>query len=267
MSLVPYAAQELAKPQNAALAADLFYEAGKAAHGMYASYKSRPKKKGRTAKRKFSNLADLGHSPTKLEARRVDRQSGVVAVSNKELFTEELIRIDKNVAADEAINKRSRDVIHHRGVKICMSFKNTLKVPIFINWAIVVPKSANSISGFNILRSNGVDRDVTLNNALTFMDLNCLPINTDLYRVVKKKKILIQPDSNKSATASEGNDFRMIEEYVKTNRKIYFDGSSSTPLQNMHMVWWCDYYNSPTGASATTMQVDWRIVSYFNDVP
>ena len=59
----------------------------------------------------------------------------------------------------------------------------------------------------------------------------------------------------------------MIEEYVKTNRKIYFNGDTATPLQNMYVVWWCDYYNSPTGVSTSTMQVDWRLVNYFHDVP
>jgi len=78
--------------------------------------------------------------------------------------------------------------------------------------------------------------------------------------------MMIKPDSDKSATANEGADFRVIEKYLKTNRKIYFNGSASTPLQNMFMVWWCDYYGSPTGVQSTPVQVEWKIVDYFQDL-
>ena len=263
-SLIPYAAQELAKPQNAALAVDIFAEAGKAAHGMYSSYKKRGKRK----RRKTQEVgADIGRPANYNESRRRDRQQGVTVWSNKTMQTEALIDVEKNVAGDEAIQKRNRDTIHHKGSKICFSVKNILKVPVMFNWAVVVPKANNTVSPIDILRGNGAERDVTLNNALTFMDLRCLPINTDRYRVVKHKKMLIQPDSDKGADQSEGRDFRLIEEYIKTNRQLFFDGSSAKPLQNMWMVWWCDYYNSPTGSTAATIQYSWRIVDYFNDVP
>lgn len=264
-SIIPYAAAELAKPENAALAANLFAEAGKAAHGMYSSYKNKPRR-GRQKKRKIG-AADLGQPAGFNEARRTDRQVGVTAWQNKTMQTEALIKVEKNVAADEAINKRNRDTIHHKGCKICFSVKNILKVPVMFNWAVVIPKANNTVSPIDILRGNGTERDTTLNNALTFMDLRCLPINTDRYKVVKHKKLLILPDSDKSAVQSEGRDFRMIEEYIKTDRQLFFDGSTATPLQNMWMVWWCDYYNSPTGSTATTIDFSWRIVDYFKDIP
>lgn len=264
-SIIPYAAQELAKPQNAALAVDLFAEAGKAAHGMYTSYKKRGRSKKR---RKTQDVgADIGRPAGYNESRRNDRQQGVTVWANKTMQTEPLINIEKNVAGDEAIQKRNRDTILHKGSKICFSVKNILRVPVMFNWAIVVPKASNTVSPIDILRGNGSERDVTLNNALTFMDLRCLPINTDRYRVVKHKKMLIQPDSDKGTDQNEGRDFRMIEEYIKTNRQLFFDGSTATPLQNIWMVWWCDYYNSPTGSTASTIQFSWRIVDYFNDMP
>lgn len=266
-SIIPYAAQELAKPQNAALAADLFYEAGKAAHGMYTSYKSRPKKKGRTAKRKFG-AADLGDPTPSNNTRRVESEIGVVGLNNKTLGTRDLIRIEKNVAANEAINKRNRDMVLHKGVKVCFTIKSRLQVPVFFNWAVVIPKAQNTVSSDNLLRGNNTERDVAINNQLTFLDSRCLGINTDLYKVVKRKKMLILPDSDKSATVSEGRDFRLIEEYFKTNRQLYFAGDTAAPLQNMHMVWWCDFYNSTTGGGLSqTVDISYRIINYFNDVP
>ncbi len=262
-SIIPYAAKELAKPHNAALAADLFAEGGKAAYGMYTSYK-----KGRKKKRKTDpDIVDLGQPAGANESRRRQEAQGVTVLQNKTMVSQALINIEKNVAGDEAINKRSRDTVLHRGIKICFSVKSILKVPVIFNWAIVLPKANNTVSPLDVLRSNGGDRDVTLNNALTFMDLRCLPINTDRYKVIKHKKMLIQPDSDKGTNQSEGRDFRLIEEYIKTNRQLYFDGSTAQPLQNLWMVWWCDYYNSPTGSTAPTVQYEWRKVDYFNDVP
>lgn len=266
-AIIPYAAQELAKPQNAALAADLFYEAGKAAHGMYTSYKKRPAKKGRTAKRKFG-AADLGDPVPSNNTRRVEAEQAPIALQNKTMGTRDLIRIEKNVASNEAINKRNRDMVLHKGVKVCFTVKSRLQVPVFFNWAVVIPKAVDSVSSGNFLRGNGTERDVDINNQLTFLDSRCLGINTDLYKVVKRKKMLILPDSDKSTTVSEGRDFRLIEEYFKTQRQLYFAGDTAAPLQNMHMVWWCDYYNSPTGGVLSdTVDISWRIINYFNDVP
>lgn len=267
-AIIPYAAQELAKPQNAAMAVDLFTEAGKAAAGMYKSYKGRRKTRGKTTLRGSQvPRADLGGPAGRDESRRVEDNLGVTAANNKTLYQRALIRAEKNVAANESINKRNRDVITHKGCKICFSIKNVLKVPIFFNWAVVIPKAVNAVSADNILRSSATERDEGIGTAMTFMDTKCLPINTDRYKVVKLKRLTILPDSDKSATPSEGRDFRMVEEYIKTNRKIYFEGDNAEPLQNMFMIWWCDYYNSPTAASIGTCDVSYRIVNYFHDVP
>lgn len=266
-AIIPYAAQELAKPHNAAMAVDLFAEAGKAAHGMYKSYRGRRKTRAKPSYRRNATRADLGGPVGRDEARRVEDTVGVTGALNKTLYQRALIRAEKNVASNEAINKRNRDVITHKGCKICFTIKSVLKVPIFFNWAIVIPKAANLVSNSNLLRSSGAERDEVLDSSLTFMDVKCLPINTDLYKVVKRKSMMILPDSDKSATTSEGRDFKVVEEYVKTNRKIFFDGDTAEPLQNMFMIWWCDYYNSPTAATLNTADISYRIVNYFHDVP
>lgn len=266
-TIVPYVAKELAKPENAAMAIDLFGEGVKAARGLYQGKKGRTAKWKREARSK-KGTADLGHDASRVEPRRRGRQSTVTGIDNKLLFSVPVIEVEKNVAADESIHKRSRDIILHKGSKICFDVKSRLKVPAYLNCAIVIPKSANTVNATNILRGNSAEREVAIDNTRSYLDLRCMPINTDLYTVVKHKRMTILPDSDKSTTVSEGRDYRMIEEYIKTNRKIYFNGSASTPLQNMFMVWWCDYYNSPTGGLTTlTLDVNWKIIDYFHDIP
>lgn len=265
MSLVPLVAHELSKPENAAMAVDLL---GQATSGAFKMFKKRkPYKKGRSTKHK-KHIQTLGRRAGFNSSRRVDRQSTVVTTANKELNQINLIQVEKNVSGDEAINKRSRDTILHKGVKVCFSCKNILKKTVFLNWAIVLPKAQNNVSSANILRSNSIDRDVALNENLSFMDLRCLPINTDMYRVIQQKTIMITPDSNKSV-GDEGDDIRMIETFVPTNRQLFFDGSTAVPLQNMFMVWWVDYHDSPTGIGSAidTADISWRLVNYFRDIP
>lgn len=265
-SIVPYVANELAKPQNAALAIDIFGEGVKAARGLYKAKAGRTPKWKRAAREK-KGAADLGHAATRKEPRRRGRQSSVTAIDNKTLFNVPVIEVEKNVAANDSINKRSRDIIHHKGSKICFDIKSRLKVPVYFNWAIVIPKSNTFVSASEILRADGLERDTGVDNTATYMDLRCLPINTDLYSVVKHKKLVLLPDSDKSANPNEGRDYRMFEHYIKTNRKIYFNGDTATPQQNMFMIWWVDYFNSPTGTTALTADVNWKIVDYFHDVP
>lgn len=268
-SIVPYVASELAKPQNAAMAIDLFGEGYKAASSMYKAHKA---KRGRTpawkrAAKEKKGMADLGHAASREEPRRNGRESAVTGIDNKTLFTVPLIQIEKNVASNDSINKRQRDVILHKGSKVCFDIKSRLKVPIYFNWAIVIPKAQNVVFNNELLRGDGPDRDTVIDSNRTYMELKCLPINTDLFKVVKHKRMTILPDSDKGVNINEGRDYRTLDTYIKTNRKIYFNGDTSQPLQNMHMVWWVDYYNSPTATRSLTADVNWKIVDYFHDVP
>lgn len=274
-AIIPFVAQELAKPANAAMALDLFVEAGKAAGGLFKAHKANrgrnsTKATVRAKKAKHrAGTADLGHDASMQENRRNGRLQPIVTQLNKTMYQTAIIQIEKNVAGDEAINKRSRDVITHKGSKLCFTAKNILDVPVYFNWAVVIPKAQTVVDNTNFLRGNGVERDVALNNALSSLEMKCLPINTDLYTVVKRKSMVIYPDSDKptgAGTESKGRDLRVWEEYIKTNRKLYFNGDISTPLQNMYMVWWCDYYGSPLGSTSNTVQIEWKIVDYFHDV-
>lgn len=269
-ALVPYAASELSTP-----AAQLGYAVGTqlgsaALNAGKRMFDRQRERRGRTKRRKTTptpkSLDDLGRPAGHTESKRNDRQSAPTAISNKELEDEPLIRVEKDVAANENITKRQRDIILHKGTKVCFSCKNIRTEPIYLNWAIVTPKAVNSINSGDFLRGDDIERETPVDVNATFMDLYCQPINRDRYNVVRHKKHLILPDSDKTGSVKNGKDFIMIEDYIKTNRQIFFDGDTATPLQNMFMVWWVDYYGSPTGSNALTAEVQWKMVNYFKEL-
>lgn len=272
-ALAAYGASELAPT-----AVDLGVAVGKAI-GTAAIAKGREaytrRQRGRSVSRSRSRsrnktnkhaLRDLGQAAGHNESKRTDEQSPPTSISNKELEFVPLIKVEKNTNPDETITKRARDTLLHKGVKICFACKNIRKEPILLNWAVVLPKAINGINSSDILRGDNVEREEGVTSAQTFMDLRCLPINKDRYEVIMHQTHTILPDSDKGTGNATGRDLKIIEEYVKTNRQIFFDGSTALPLQNMYMIWWVDYYGSPTGVKTLTADVSWKKVNYFKEV-
>lgn len=276
-SLVPYAASAMSNPHTQAMAVDL---AGQIVNAVTPSARrtldwatgprrSRKAKRPVNKNRARRNLFDVGRPENSNPNRRAIRESGVTSIANKELFDEPLIQIEKNVAGDEQINKRNRDTVNYKGTKICFMFKSILKVPVFLNWAIVTPKRLDAINSTDFLRDGSTERDMPVSNAATFLDLRCAPINTDRYRVLMHERHTILPDSDKNAAVqSEGRDLKIIEKYIPLKRQVFFDGDSATPLTNVYMVWWCDFFNSTTGGVTNlTADVTWRMIQYYQDIP
>ena len=266
--IVPYVASELAKPQNAAMAVDLIGEGINLGKKMYHSQRQGRQAK-RAAKTKLTPpMQTLGKPSGHSENKRTDQQVGATSLNNKVLSFQSLIRVEKDVSGDENIAKRSRDTIHHKGVKICFMAKNRLKEPLFFNWAIVIPKATNAINAADILRGDDTERAQGIDNNRTYMDLRCLPINSDRYRIVKHKRFTILPDSDKDITnPNEGRDMRVVEEYIRTDRQLFFEGDISLPLTNVWMIWWCDFYGSaPGGVQIPSMDYSFKLVNYFKEV-
>lgn len=267
-ALVPYVASEvspMAVELGKAVGAQLGTAALKGAKNLFAHKKS-GRTKTRLSKKESFNMQQLGRKGRSAEAKRAAREQVPAATNNKELSAFDIIRVEKDVAANENISKRQRDTILHKGVKVCFTCKNIRKEVVFLNWAIVTPKAANAIDSTNILRGEAEERYLPVNNQQTTMDLRCAPINTDRYNVHMHKRYTIKPDSDKSANVKEGSDLVIIEKYIKTNRQLFFNGDQANPLTNMYMIYWVDYYGSPTGVNALTAECSWKFINYFHDI-
>lgn len=267
-ALIPYAASELA-PTAQQLGFALGTQLGTA--GVSAAKKMFAKRAnaGRTKKRKHFKTEELGRPAGHQEAKRNNAESPPTSISNKEMELRALITVEKDVAANENISKRQRDTILHKGVKVCFTCKNIRTEPVFLNWAIVIPKANVTVLSSDILRGDDQERYLPVDQNQSFLDLRCAPINTDRYNVLKHKRMLIKPDSDKATGAgnnAKGSDLVIIEEYIKTNRQIFFNGDTAAPITNMFMIWWVDYYGSPTGSKTLTADVSWKLINYFKEI-
>jgi len=125
------------------------------------------------------------------------------------------------------------------------------------------------VSSTDLLRGEALERYLPIGPQNTFLDLRCAPINTDRYNVIKHHRKMIKPDSDKATgagTNDDGIDLVIIEEYIKTNRQVFFNGDSAGPLTNLYMVWWVDYYGSPVGSQSSTADVSWKLINYFKEI-
>lgn len=268
-TLIPYATSELAP-----FAQQAGYQIGQALggaalRGVKRMAHKRTTQGRRKVKRESRNMQQLGRTPGHQEAKRNNKESPPTVIANKELQIQALIDVEKDVAGSEVITKRQRDTIVHLGTKVCFSLKNIRQETVFLNWAIVTPKAVNSVSSTDLLRGDSLERYLPIGTSNTFMDLRCAPINTDRYNVHMHKRLTIKPDMERPTGVLEqkkGRDLILIEKYIKTNRQVFFNGDTSTPLTNMYMVWWVDYYGSPTGSKTNSAEVSWKLINFFKEV-
>lgn len=235
----------------------------KAAISSFRSYRKR--KAFANARKKKRVRYSLGNRIGHATAKRNEEEIGATATMNtKTLYSQRLIQIQRTGTTDD-LEKRQRDIVNMRGVKICFWVRNTDSVnnkPMFFNWAIIVPKNDDSnsstIATNDFFRGTGGQRSQTFATSLSFLDLRCLPINADKYRILHHKRMFITSDLNES---NKGE--RLWEQYIPINRQIVFDSETDFPRKNLYMVWWCsNSTNSTTGALG---EYRWRIVRYFKE--
>lgn len=188
-------------------------------------------------------------------------------VDTRTLYDEPLLNLDQGTGR----NQRERGVVNFRGVKICMSFQNlngaATKPDMYVNVAVISPKAEDSgtiaLPVANFFRAAGTDRGTNFGTALTAIQFRCLPINTDLYNVHKHKRLNIGNVQDTARTNS-----KTLEFYVKLNRQIRYEGTTSTPTgKNMYLVWWCDIQSTPTAGPVITnaMNLQMDIIQYFHE--
>lgn len=239
-------------------------------------FNSRKRKKVQNFKKRARVRRSLGRPVGFSTAKRNDEQTGsTLTMLTKTLYSKGLIAINKDSSADDAINSRMRDIVNMRGVKICFwvrSLDITDRKPLFFNWAIIVPKQQDTVAPTNdsvgdseFFRGNGADRAQDFSTLLTFLDLKCLPINTDRYMVLRHRRLNIASATSSGDPVNNQNGEQFIEHYIPIKRQLIFDGAIGTlqPKKQMYMVWWCS--NSTNSALVNGGEYRWRIVRYFKE--
>jgi len=193
------------------------------------------------------------------------------ALSTRTLYVRNLTDIERTTTND--IDKRQRDIVNFRGVKLCFEIENNnTTVPLIWHYAVISPKGSNtdvSNVGNKLFRaSEGNQRFTSFGTALSSIEFDCLPINSDRWVILTHKKFMLGGRSNPGA--DQQTWFRTIQDYVKVNRQLRYNDDATVGVQcetPILCVWWCDYFSTAGGTSIvpSALQVSERHINYWNE--
>lgn len=249
----------------AALLAEVLEYGGKRA---YQAYKERPARanSGRSQKAKRQKTVPVGMPVGAGNAKMAGTSRAFTLQNNRMLESYGLLDLAKGSGIDD----RERNIVNFRGVNICMEIENTFNTiggrPLYFNMAVISPKALaapTSIPNADFFRNSGaLNRSIDFGNSLSASEFNCLPINTDLYDVVKRKRIRVGPFSS-----NEGANCQTLMMYVPVNRQIRYEDATSTPVgKNLFLVYWIDFLGNPSSATPVVCgRISHDITKYFKE--
>lgn len=244
------------------------YNTGRAAapfaRAAIAAYRARRSNK----RRKLTLRRNIGERIGTSVAKANEIYQKDTGLNTKALSVQPLLDITKGTT-DSSTTQRLRDAVNFRGIKFCISWRNIATTPwnvtkLHCHIAVVSPKDdTGTVPTTNFFRSNGENstRSVDFGIARTGMDMACLPINTDLYRVHKHMRFTLDP------SASDRGYEKMKTFYMPLKRQIRYDSSGVSPIgTNMYLVQWCSFAEEDTAAQVLdTAVITLRLVQYFRE--
>lgn len=185
-------------------------------------------------------------------------------------------------ATNDDITQRSRKIINYRGFKTCISFRNVSTTPIWINLAVISPKnnvplgftratfgSTSTQQDFFRAQGEGPERAVEFGLERNGLEMHCLPINTDLYTVLRHKRMMLFPNGAGAGIQYNSNrpSFKYVDFYTKINRQIRYDGTAGGDTQHsIWVVYWFSPFNGTRGFTPSAdVEVQRHIVAYFRE--
>lgn len=217
------------------------------------------------------NRKRIGEAPGRGNAKRktvIDEN-----ITNKDtrtLYVYSLTDIDQGTNIDN----RERRLANLRGWKICMEIKNKRDLPLYVNIAVLSPKSGTVTAGVSVedffRASSGSDRARDFDVALNGLEFHCLPINTDRYVILKHKRTrLVASAAGGDTVALNGYSYMNLDWYIPLKRQIRYDGSTGDKIESgeCFLVYWFDGFgaNAATTAVVNSAQVTSRAVAFFRD--
>lgn len=223
-------------------------------------------KRGRSLGRMVANkrrriMKRIGYRPGFANALTKELEKTVSApeaLSTRTLYTKELTNIAKETTGDE-IDRRNRDLVNIRGVKLCMQFQNenSVNLHMYVNVAIISPKDCNTTpTTTEFFRSFGASRSEDFDPAtMTAIMSHYRGINRDIYDVIMHKRMRLGPSIDDSCAMTNPR-VKVLRRYVKIGRQFRFKGSTASPSgRSLWLVYWCDKSNNLTSDTPVANQV------------
>jgi len=261
-AIVPY---EAAEQTWASMGPEMYQDAKKIAHWASKQWKKK-KAKSSNKKRKHTFGSSPGSATTQ---RAITRTSARVPVASRTLTSYDLV--DINRATDHEINRRHRDIINLKGVKLCLNAVNDSDQPLYLNVAVVVPKYDQSLSSIPVtdfFRGNADGRGTDFSTTLSALEFNTLPINRDRYHVLYHRRVTLGPKNATGGYNTDGNrSYFTIDKWIKVNRQIHYENNN--PVNGrVQLAYWCDEFDRGAGdlAQPSQMYVGEHHIMYYNNV-
>lgn len=166
--------------------------------------------------------------------------------ATRAMYSSPLIRIERDKTTFDK-RKRYRDIVNVRGVKWCFTVSNNCACDLTVHYAIVKRKDATTPSGDDFLGDIGGAKRYCSVAEATYSDhrLDCLPVNTDDYKILTHKKFLLNGKDgalvgqNETLKAAKNRrNYRHVEKYIKINRQFRFTETDINPIENLYICWW-----------------------------
>jgi len=261
-AIVPY---EAAEQTWASMGPEMYQDAKKIA--AWASKQWKKKKSKRTNKKRKHTFGSSPGSAT--TQRAITRTSARVPVASRTLTSYDLV--DINRATNHEINRRSRDIVNLKGIKLSMNIVNGSDQPLYVNVAVIVPKYDQSQSTVRIrdfFRGNANGRGTDFDTNLSALELNTLPINRDQYHVLYHRRMTLGPAGTVGGYNTDANrSYATINKWIKVNRQIHYENNE--PVNGrVQLAYWCDEFDRGTGdlVQPSRMFVGEHHIMYYQNV-
>ena len=245
------------------------------------SYLRRPYRKRRRTRskrskaRRFkrSNVGRVGFNIGSSLSRRVEVNSQTFgALNSRELEIRNISNIP--FANNSLIHARDRGMVNCSGWKFHVNIetKDVLDRTSIFNWAIVVPKVDLQPEEANFFRDPGDSGSGTRNKdfatTLTGIEMCYGQINTDIYYIIKHKRIKFISSVNTNQNEQYGSNHRELAFYVPFNRQLRFDEGEVTVkcTTPVYFVYWMDMpTNAAGGGIPNAYNIGHRVVCFFRN--
>lgn len=231
--------------------------------------KRRSALKYRASKRKRMRLVGMRPGSGLTKKYPIRNQTSLVNKATRTLYSVDVTDIAKQ--STEQINRRDRDIVNLRGFKWCQEWRNILNTPLLCNWAVVTPRKGDIVETADFFRAANEDaRVAAFGTARSSNESHCLPINSDAYVVHAHKRFILGPANGQTNTSwyfPNHKNYIQLKKYVKINRQIRFEDTSTPTTRGVFVVYWMDQTLQPGGAAAVAncAQELTTCVSYFRE--
>lgn len=173
-----------------------------------------------------------------------------------------------NQTATNIQNTRTGQVCNLYGVRLNMIFRNALQFNCCYNIAIVTLKPSCDFEVANFFRSDSTTRGLNFDVSRSGNEMRHLPINSDKYNVLYRKKGIINRGDAVDYYSKDNKNWIVWDKYIKIKRQVEFTDTLDTSCRDkMILCFWFDWLMATPGNGPSPMgNFQGDATLYFKDV-